>query len=80
MCLRRRRRRQASVPQNQSYEQEADETMRREVIGSQLVNLSEHGLDSLDALDNSVLANALQGIRDEIEHPEEAVAGFQSSL
>lgn len=49
-------------------------------IVSGLTDLSEVDLDGLTALDSPVLASALQRIRDEAEHPEEAVAGFQSSL
>lgn len=54
--------------------------MRKEPIGSHLVDLSDIDLDSIDTLDNSVLVSALRAIRDEIARPEEAVAGFQSSL
>lgn len=49
-------------------------------IVSGLTDLSEVDLDGLTALDSPVLASALQRIRDEVENPEEAVAGFQSSL
>jgi FXSXX-COOH protein len=47
---------------------------------SHLVDLTGVDLTDLGALDESPLAHALQQIRDEIQHPEEAVAGFQSSL
>jgi FXSXX-COOH protein len=49
-------------------------------VESHLVDLTEVDLTDLAALDNSVLASALRHLRDEIEHPEEAVAGFNSSL
>lgn len=49
-------------------------------VASELINLADFDLADLEKLDNRVLATALQGIRDELEHPEEAVAGFQSSL
>lgn len=49
-------------------------------IVSGLIDLSEVDLARLETLDNPVLATALQRIREEAEHPEEAVAGFQSSL
>lgn len=49
-------------------------------VVSDLIDLTELDLGDLDALDNPVLAGALRKIHDEIEHPEEAVAGFQSSL
>ena len=47
---------------------------------SGLIDLSEVDLGDLAAIDRPVLAGALQSIRDEIAHPEEAVAGFNSSL
>ena len=46
---------------------------------SDLVDLSDVDLDRL-TLGDSVLANALQMIRAEVDRPEEAVAGFNSSL
>jgi FXSXX-COOH protein len=49
-------------------------------IASVQIDLSEFDLDGIAKLDNSVLATALQRIREEIERPDEAVAGFQSSL
>jgi FXSXX-COOH protein len=49
-------------------------------IVSGLFDLTELGLAELAALDNPILAGTLGQIRDEIEHPEEAAAGFQSSL
>lgn len=49
-------------------------------VVSGLIDLTEVDLAGLAELDNAVLSSALQSIRDEAEHPEEAVAGFQSSL
>lgn len=49
-------------------------------VESGLIDLSELDLAGVEKLDNAVLASALRSIRDEAEHPEEAVAGFQSSL
>lgn len=49
-------------------------------VASGLIDLAEVDLDRLAGLNNDVLASALQRIRDEIAHPEEAVAAFQSSL
>ena len=49
-------------------------------IESGLIDLTEVDLADLEALGSPVLASALQRIRDEIEHPEESVAGFQDSL
>lgn len=48
---------------------------------SGLIDLSEVDLGAVASLDDdSVLASALRMIRDEIEHPEEAVAGFNASI
>lgn len=49
-------------------------------VTSGLIDLSELDLADLEALDNPVLVGALAKIRDEIEHREEAIAGFDSSL
>lgn len=49
-------------------------------VVSELIDLSEVDLSDLETLDNPVLAGTLERIRDEIAHPEEAVAGFNSSL
>jgi FXSXX-COOH protein len=49
-------------------------------VVSGLIDLTEVDLAELAAVDGSVLASALQRIRDEVEHSEEAVAGFNSSL
>lgn len=49
-------------------------------VVSGLIDLTEVDLAGLAELDNAVLSSALQSIRDEAEHPDEAVAGFQSSL
>jgi FXSXX-COOH protein len=49
-------------------------------VVSSLIDLTNIDLSELSALDNPVLASALQRIRDEAEHPDEAVAGFQASL
>lgn len=49
-------------------------------VVSRLIDLSEVDLTDLATLDNSVLASALSQLRNEVENPEEAVAGFNSSL
>jgi FXSXX-COOH protein len=49
-------------------------------VASGMPDLTSINLDELGALDNPVLASVLQGIRREAENPEEAVAGFQSSI
>ncbi len=49
-------------------------------VESELIDLTEVDLVALVTLDSLVLADALQRIRDEVEHPEDAVAGFNSSL
>lgn len=49
-------------------------------IKSDLVDLSDVDLDGLAAVRSPVLASSLQRIRDEVARPDEAVAGFQSSL
>jgi FXSXX-COOH protein len=49
-------------------------------IVSELVDLTNLDLADLPELDNPVLARSLQKIRDEVEHPQNAAAGFQSSL
>jgi FXSXX-COOH protein len=49
-------------------------------VESCLIDLTEVDLGDLDELDSPVLASFLQRIRDEAGHPEEAVAGFNSSL
>jgi FXSXX-COOH protein len=49
-------------------------------VTSGLIDLSELDLADLEALDNPVLASSLAKILDELEHPEEADTGFQSSL
>lgn len=49
-------------------------------VATHLIDLTDVDLDDIAALDSPVLASALQRIRDEVEHPEDAVAGFQSSL
>jgi FXSXX-COOH protein len=54
-----------------------------DVVGdvvSGLIDLTGVDLAGLETPDSPVLASALQKIRDEIEHPDEAVAGFDSSL
>lgn len=47
---------------------------------SDLVDLTAVDLDTLASLDDSVLAGAFQAVRDEIDGPVAAVAGFASSL
>lgn len=47
-------------------------------IVSDLVDLSEVDLADLGDLDNPVLAATLQRLRDEVDRPDEVVAGFQS--
>ena len=49
-------------------------------VVSGLIDLTGVDLADLEISDNPVLAGALQKIRDDVEHPDEAVAGFQSSL
>jgi FXSXX-COOH protein len=49
-------------------------------VASCSIDLTGLDLDALAAMDNTVLANALRALRHEMEHPEEAAAGFQSSL
>lgn len=51
-------------------------------VVSGLIDLSDVDLTDLADLDvdNPVLAGTLKQIHDEIEHPDEAVAGFNSSL
>lgn len=49
-------------------------------VASRLIDLSGVDLGGLAAIDRPVLASALERIRDEVEHPEEAVAGFNASL
>jgi len=59
---------------------EASDEASINAIPSALTDLTDIDLTKIPALDSAVLADALKRIRDEIEHPEEAVAGFQSSL
>ena len=49
-------------------------------VASGLIDLTKVDLDRVATLDDTALARALRRIRDEIAHPEEAVAAFQSSL
>jgi FXSXX-COOH protein len=49
-------------------------------IVSELIDLTDMDLADLPNLDNPVLARSLQKIRDEAENPQDAAAGFQSSL
>ena len=52
-------------------------------VPSTLIDLSDVGLGDLavlDQLENPVLTATLRRIRDEIENPTEAVAGFNSCL
>jgi FXSXX-COOH protein len=49
-------------------------------VVSGLIDLTEIDLGEVATLDNSILAHVLQRIREEAEHPDEAVAGFQASL
>lgn len=49
-------------------------------IVSELIDLTALDLPDLPDLDDSVLARSLQKIRDEVENPQNAAAGFQSSL
>jgi FXSXX-COOH protein len=52
-------------------------------VTSGLIDLSDADLADLaemEAVDNPVLATALQKIRDELAHREEPVAAWQSSL
>jgi FXSXX-COOH protein len=49
-------------------------------IVSDLVDLTELDLADLPHLDNPVLARSLQKIRDEVENPNDAAAGFSSAL
>lgn len=58
----------------------ASDEASTDALASALTDLTHIDLSKIDQLDNVVLASTLQRIRDEIEHPEEAVAGFQSSL
>lgn len=45
-----------------------------------LVDLSEVSLADLQELDQSVLAHSLRRILDEIDRPQEAVAGWNSAM
>ena len=49
-------------------------------VASDLIDLSDIDFSRLTELDSPVLTAALTYIRYEVENPEEAVAGFQSSL
>lgn len=53
---------------------------RPDEIVSELIDLTGVDLDELRTVDKAVLAASLERIIDEVEHPEGAVAGFQSSL
>ena len=58
---------------NQTRASESDDLV------SDLVDLCDMDLDDVD-LGDSVLAGSLRMIRAEVDRPEEAVAGFNSSL
>jgi FXSXX-COOH protein len=49
-------------------------------ITSMLLDLADLDLADLPELDQPVLASALSGIRDTVENPDDAVAGFNSSI
>jgi FXSXX-COOH protein len=47
---------------------------------SELVDLTDLDLADLPSLDNPVLARSLRKIRDDVANPQDAAAGFNSSL
>ncbi len=51
-----------------------------ESCDTQFAHVADMPLVSLAQLDDSVLAHSLRRLRYEIEHPEEAVAGFQNRI
>jgi FXSXX-COOH protein len=44
------------------------------------IGLTEVDLANVERFDNPVLAGILKGVRDELEHPDQAIAGHDSSL
>jgi FXSXX-COOH protein len=48
--------------------------------GFDLVDLTGVGLDELMQLEPSVLAHSMRRILEDIDHPQDAVAGWQSAL
>jgi FXSXX-COOH protein len=47
---------------------------------TQFAHVADIPLVSLAQLDDTVLAHSLRRLRYEIEHPEEAIAGFQNRM
>jgi len=56
------------------------ESVMPESCDTQFAHVADMPLVSLAQLDDSVLAHSLRRLRYEIEHPEEAVAGFQNRI
>ena len=49
-----------------------------ETCETRFAQVADMPLASLAQLDDSVLAHSVRRLRNEIEHPEEAIAGFQN--
>jgi FXSXX-COOH protein len=68
------------MPTARPADEEGPTEQSDEEVTCALTDVSDAFLEDLSTLDKPSLADALQEIREEVSRPDEAVAGFNSSL